>query len=123
MFNLFKKTKPSKSNTNVCNLNFVLQADGSIITELFWPNFNKDNSIVIDKLAQNFSSFLYLIMAGSINADILETLAESKKQNKDKYDQEFIRLTENYLSMYKTLSQSKSNIQSPVVPPSLVFKK
>jgi hypothetical protein len=123
MFNLFKKTKVPKPQTNVCNLNFILQTDGSIITELFWPDFTKDNAVLIDKIAQNFSSFLYLIMAGTINSDILETLAESKKQNKDKYDQEFISLTENYLSIYKTLSQSKSNIQSPVVPPSLVFKK
>lgn len=121
-----KKDEPELKNKAVglCTINFVLQNDGIVTTELFWPEFHPDSTGLIENLAKQFSSLLYLIMNGSFNSDIMETIKDAKTNNTSNEDQKFIETLEMYLSLLKTINSVSSDAinNNPVILPSAVFK-
>lgn len=124
MFNLFKTKKQQKINNDICSINLTLSQNGIITTELFWPNFNKDNYSLMKKISENFAALLYLLMNGSMNKDIFSTMDEVKDNPKSSsYDKEFVKLLDDHILFLKKMDiSSVIDSTAPVIAPSMVFK-
>jgi hypothetical protein len=118
MFKFWKK-KQQKTNTNyVCSVNISLSKDGSVITELLWPdldNFTKDQ---IYALSIEYIGILYDISEGYIKQPILDALKTIEPDSKD------YKFAQDVYTGLINLEYIKNNLYNDIViKPRNVFKK
>jgi hypothetical protein len=129
MFNFFfpskNKSNAKKANQIICSIDFKLKNDGSITTELYWPEF-KDSSdkMNLESIAVEYATLLNLIGKGDFKQDIYETVLKAKENNPSYEDQKFISLLQfNMAFLDKFQNNFKHSEKDPIVSPTAVFRK
>jgi hypothetical protein len=129
MFNFFfqqkNKSNDTKINQIICCIDFKLKNDGSITTELYWPEFkNSSAKMNLESIAVEYATLLNLIGKGDFKQDIYETVLKAKENNPSYEDQKFISLLQfNMAFLDRFHNTFKHDDTQAIISPSSVFRK
>jgi hypothetical protein len=129
MFNFFfpqkNKLNDTKTDQIICSVDFKLKNDGSITTELYWPEFkNSSAKMDLESIAVEYATLLNLIGKGDFKQDIYETVLKAKENNPSYEDQKFISLLQfNMAFLDKFQNTFKHDDTQAIISPSSVFRK
>jgi len=123
MFNLFRFKNNAKNNKELnkdilCGVSIELDYDGKISLRYFWPKFDTENKKFISDISKDFGCLLYMINAGLLEKEMINTLMNPIDPN-NPLDLEFGNES---LKNWLWYVSSKNNTD-PIVSPSNVFGK
>lgn len=115
--NYFKKNIQADNNL-ICGINISISKDGSVVTNLLWPDLDNFSNDQIYLLAIEYVTVLCEIINGNIRENIYDALKTVKPGTKD------YRFASYIYNAIDNLEISKNSMSNEiVVKPKNVFKK
>lgn len=114
---MFKNYFKKKQNP-ICSINISISKDGSVMTNLLWPDLNNFSIEQIHLLAVEYVSILYEIMNGNMKEYIYDALRTVEPGTKNYKFASYVYSAISNLEISKNITSDEI-----VVKPKNVFKK